>query len=446
MTLLPLTLFATLSLVSPAPAPSYPSQITPDLNFSAAYLQFFRVKQLIDQINIRRFEEFGKSPIPASEAEGKALDIIIPAAENVTEAPVPPQDEQPGNIPEIDLTDEALMSDTAGIVPVADPTAEAEVTTAAPAPEEIVTVQPREAEIDSEAPAKVPCLNNLCLLPSDEEVTTITATDGEVEVTTITAPEATTEASPEEEDVDPKLVISEVPVNPGPAIEDEDESLNEIDTGSGKFLVSKDTVSAARKYGYKILLKKVGGKEVPVGKFKYSLPTIVKITPEDDKVVVEALDDISPKMDVMEEVIETTAAPVVIEETTDPVEVDLKKESEDEIMDEVTTVAVDTEEASPDVTTAAPAEEEVTTLLSISDLLPEPITAVIPAVDIGDASISDSVIKISEETETALEEIKNKTSVRKSTWENEVLKLFSERRDRVLGLLRPYRRRGDNAG
>ena len=404
MTLLPLTLFATLSLVSPAPAPSYPSQITPDLDFSAAYLQFFRVKQLIDQINIRRFEEFGKSPIPASEAEGKALDIIIPAAENVTEAPVPPQDEQPGNIPEIDLTDEALMSDTAGIVPVADPTADAEVTTAAPAPEEIVTVQPREAEIDSEAPTL-----------TDEEVTTITVTDVEVEVTTITAPEATTEASPEEEDVDPKLVISEVPVNPGPAIEDEDESLNEIDTGSGKFFVSEDTVSAARKYGYKILLKKVGGKEVPVGKFKYSLPTIVKITPEDDKVVVEALDDISPKLDVMEEVIETTAAPVVIEETTDPVEVDLKKESEDEIMDEVTTVAVDTEEASPDVTTAAPAEEEVTTLLSISDLLPEPITAVIPAVDIGDASISDSVIKISEETETALEEIKNKTSVRKSS-------------------------------
>ena len=418
MTLLPLTLFATLSLVSPAPAPSYPSQITPDLDFSAAYLQFFRVKQLIDQINIRRFEEFGKSPVSASE--GKALDIIIPAAENVTEAPVPAEDEQPDNIPEIDLTDEAIMSDTVGIVPVPDPLAAAEVTTAAPAPEEIVTVQPREAEIDSEAPTL-----------TDEEVTTITVTDVEVEVTTITAPEATTEASPEEEDVDPKLVISEVPVNPGPAIEDEDESLNEIDTGSGKFFVSEDTVSAARKYGYKILLKKVGGKEVPVGKFKYSLPTIVKITPEDDKVVVEALDDISPKMDVMEVVIETTAAPVVIEETTDPVEVDLKMESEDEITDDVTTVAVDAE-ASSDVTTAAPAEEEVTTLLSISDLLPEPITAVIPAVDIGDASISDSVIKISEETETALEEIKNKTSVRKSTWENEVLKLFSERRDRVL--------------
>lgn len=383
MTLLPLTLFATLSLVSTAPAPSYPSQITPDLDFSTAYLQFFRVKQLIDQINIRRFEEFGHSPVPAAEA--KSLDnIIIPAAEVVAEtsADKPAEDD---NIPEIDLTDEAIMSDTAGIVAVPEPAAL----------EEVTTVQPAFVDTD---PVTVPV---------SDLVSTRTATD--VDVTTDTAPEVTTVASSEEEEdveVDQRLAISEVPVNP--AVEDEDESLNEIDTGSDKFFVSSDTISAARKYGYKILFKKIGGKEVPVGKIKFSLPTIVEITPEDDKVVVEANEDISPKMEIIEEVIETTVAPTVIEATTDAVKVDVRKESEEEIDDEVTTVT----DASLDVTTAAPAEEEVTTLLSVSDLLPEPITAVIPAVDIGEASISDSVIKISEETETALEEIKNKTSVR----------------------------------
>ena len=391
--LLLLTLFAALSLVTTAPAPSYSSQITPDLDFSTAYLQFFRVKQLIDQINIKRFKEFGHSPDSAAEA--KSLNApIIPAAEVVTEATLSAE-EQLDNIPEIDLTDEAIMSDTAGIVPLVEPTLEAEVTTAAPAPKNIATVLPLESEMDSEdALITMPCLNNYCLTVSDEEVTTIAASDPEV--TTIAAPESSTAAPPEEEDLNPKLVISEVPVNPGPAVEDEDESLNEIDTGSDKFFVSKDTVSAARKYGYKILLKKVGGKEVPVGKIKFSLPTIVEITPEDDHVVVEAIEDVAPKMETVEEVIVTTEAPAVIEETTEA----------------LGTAAVDTD-ASVDVTTTAPGEEELTTLLSISDLLPEPITAVIPAVDIGDASISDSVIKISEETETALEEIKNKTSVRK---------------------------------
>ena len=435
MTLLPLTLFATLSLVSAAPAPSYPSQITPDLDFSTAYLQFFRVKQLIDQINIRRFEEFGLTPVP--DAEAKSLDnIIIPAAEVIAETSVPAdKPAENDDIPEIDLTDEAIMSDTVGIVAVPEPPALTEVTTAQPAPVDTdsVTVRPREAVIDSEESIKMPCLNNFCISVSDEEVSTSTsATD--VDVTTVTAPEVTTVASSEKEDVevDPKLVNSEVPVNPGPVVEDEDESLNEIDTGSDKFFVSKDTISAARKYGYKILFKKIGGKEVPVGKIKFSLPTIVEITPEDDKVVVEALEDISPKMEIIEEVIETTVAPTVIEKTTDAVEIDMRKESEDEIDDdEVTTVTVDNN-ASLDVTTAAPAEEEVTTLLSISDLLPEPITAVIPSVDIGDASISDSVIKISEETETALEEIKNKTSVRNTILDDEVVKLISERCDCVL--------------
>ena len=110
-----LTLFAALSLVSTAPAPSYPSQITPDLDFNTTYLQFFRVKQLIDQINIKRFKEFGHSP--ESAAEAKSLNApIIPTEASATPSAEPAAEEQLDNIPEIDLTDEAIMSDTAGIV------------------------------------------------------------------------------------------------------------------------------------------------------------------------------------------------------------------------------------------------------------------------------------------------------------------------------------------
>lgn len=165
------------------------------------------------------------------------------------------------------------MSDTAGIAPEIDPRVEAELTTEAEvsqdsadvteetdtavvAEDTTVVAEVTDVVTVTEAPL-VTCLNNFCLpvSDSDDEVTTAAA---EAAVTEIT-PEAVTE------EVDTKLVISEVPVNPGPAVKD-DETLNEIDTGSDKFFVSQDTVNAAKKYGYKILLKKVGGKEVPVGR------------------------------------------------------------------------------------------------------------------------------------------------------------------------------------
>ena len=165
------------------------------------------------------------------------------------------------------------MSDTAGIAPEIDPRVEAELTTEAEvsqdsadvteetdtavvAEDTTVVAEVTDVVTVTEAPL-VTCLNNFCLpvSDSDDEVTTAAA---EAAVTEIT-PEAVTE------EVDTKLVISEAPVIPGPAVKD-DETLNEIDTGSDKFFVSQDTVNAAKKYGYKILLKKVGGKEVPVGR------------------------------------------------------------------------------------------------------------------------------------------------------------------------------------
>ena len=149
------------------------------------------------------------------------------------------------------------------------------------------------------------------------------------------------------------------------------------------------------------------------------MPTIVQISPGDD-VVEASSEDMAPVEEDTADFVEVsskdvipveddTAAVDVIETTTaEAIQIDLKDAPEEELIEE-TTVAIDTKLVN-DVTTAAPGAE-VTTLLAIADLLPEPITAVIPAVELGDASITDSVLKISEETETALDEIKNQTSV-----------------------------------
>ena len=149
------------------------------------------------------------------------------------------------------------------------------------------------------------------------------------------------------------------------------------------------------------------------------MPTIVQISPGDD-VVEASSEDMAPVEEDTADVVEAsskdvipveddTAAVDVIETTTaEAIQIDLKDAPEEELIEE-TTVAIDTKLVN-DVTTAAPGAE-VTTLLAIPDLLTEPITAVIPAVELGDASITDSVLKISEETETALDEIKNQTAV-----------------------------------
>ena len=149
------------------------------------------------------------------------------------------------------------------------------------------------------------------------------------------------------------------------------------------------------------------------------MPTIVQISPGDD-VVEASSEDMAPVEEDTADVVEAsskdvipveddTAAVDVIETTTaEAIQIDLKDAPEEELIEE-TTVAIDTKLVN-DVTTAAPGAE-VTTLLAIADILPDPITAVIPAVELGDASITDSVLKISEETETALDEIKNQTAV-----------------------------------
>ena len=75
---------------------------------------------------------------------------------------------------------------------------------------------------------------------------------------------------------------------------------------SDKFFISEESVNAARKYGYKILLKKIGGKVVPVGKIKFEFPTLIEISPIEDEVLTKEIE-------------KTTIAPAV-QETTEAVE------------------------------------------------------------------------------------------------------------------------------
>ena len=81
---------------------------------------------------------------------------------------------------------------------------------------------------------------------------------------------------------------------------------NEIDGELDSTFISVESKAAAKKYGYKILLKKVGGHEVPVGKIKFTIPTIIEVDDEDimeggsgDE--AEQLTTISPFREIIEE-------------------------------------------------------------------------------------------------------------------------------------------------
>ena len=71
--------------------------------------------------------------------------------------------------------------------------------------------------------------------------------------------ETTTEASGQQETTTEAVEAAEAETTTAATVAEndtkEDESLNEIDTDG--FVVSQDTLDSAKKYGYKILLKKV---------------------------------------------------------------------------------------------------------------------------------------------------------------------------------------------
>ena len=162
----------------------------------------------------------------------------------------------------------------------------------------------------------------------------------------------------------------------------EDEALNTIDTGS-----DTNSEEAQKKFGYKILLKKINGKEVPVGKIKFTFPTIIEITPV--KTPDETPITVAPGEEILPKVIEQNE--------------EIPEEVEEEIIPEV---LVEEEEER---------KLETTTELNLNDFLPEPITATIPEIEATEDEnlIATGVMKISEDTQEAIKEIMDQTAVSK---------------------------------
>ena len=364
------------------PAPTHSAQLSPALDTSAAYLQFFRVKQLIDDINLRQFRGFWSAPgTPPNPAPGQAVVDSVKKIEEsvedepeeeakadteVTEAVEAASEVDTAALPVVDLTEEAILSDSVGI--------------SLPAILDI----PLEAEVEEEV-----------MVTTEAPVNTKDGDDGDVTVTTAVA-------------------ITEP--------QDGDDSLNEVNTGNDEFHVSEETASAARKYGYKILLKKVGGKEVPVGTIKYTIPTVVETSAAEDALNVEdSSDDEEALVEDAELMVSADEAVVGEDEilpetgTEDPPmpvfdDIDVATESSpiiDVIEAEVSGEPKEAAAASPEVPAAQENVEETTTLLPIVDFLPDPITAVIP----DPASISEAAMKLSEDMEAAAAGIRSQGEV-----------------------------------
>jgi len=322
----------------PGKLPQAATVVTKDnFNFTNSYIQFFRVKDLIEHINLRKFKEFQEQATTHEDEN------------NQDEA----EDTQ---ITEIDLTDDAIIND--------------KVTGIVDAPDSGINV-PETTTLAQE------------VVEEDEEVTTVSIENSVDEkkllITTTTAPVAE-----DEEGEGYELTV------------DEYDSINEIDTGDDKFFVSKQTADAAQKYGYKILLKKVGTEEIAVGKIKFSLPTVVEIESVEHPITTTAGEDV--------EVVEVVTKAI---ETIDSTTVGAPQSTE--------VAATTTVVSQPEEVTEEELEQEVSTTtvaLAVTEIpdiyLPPPITALVPTVDtIDEKTIVEGVMKIEEETVTAIDEIMN---------------------------------------
>jgi len=250
-------------------------------NFSGHWHQFSRIKDLIDRINIKKFREVYDHE--ATNIEGSGLV-------------------------EIDLTDEAIIEQrvisgpaattayaettTAVSVPVHPTTAAAdstlapdESTTPAPAPADPTTLSPTTASLQPTTTASLQPTTTASLQPTASTVVDET-TVGEAEDTADALDDAedtadalddaedTADALDDAEDTADALDDAEDAYEAAlEAAKDEDNQVEDLD----QFFVSQDTLSAAKRFGYKILLRKVGGLNVAVGKIKFTFPTYVQI-------------------------------------------------------------------------------------------------------------------------------------------------------------------------
>ena len=310
-----LLLSSVISIGHLAPAPVTPLQ---DLDFKTTYMQFFKIKDLIDKININRFEEFYGPVVPRTTTPSEVT--VEDNSEVIFE----------DTLPEIDLTEEAILNDKVVVKMPED-----EVTTSAPELE--LTTVSLELEEPSTTTTAAPTTTKpptTTIAPNPTTASATTAVPTKLEPTTLIDEEETTQ---------PTFDVEE----------------NEIDGELDSAFISVESKTAAKKYGYKILLKKVGGHEVPVGKIKFTIPRIIEMEDEE-------------------------------------VEEDIMEGGSGDIGEELTTIS-----PLSDIIEERKTEEE-----------PAPITAVIPTLDnINDSTLAQGVIKMAEEAEVAVMELKNQTSV-----------------------------------
>merc|ERR1739838_698273 len=359
-----LVLFATQVLdVSTAPTKLSTDLLPEDHDYSQTYLQFFKIKDLIEKINIKKFREFQESR--ANGIEGPV------EAEVKDESSVASSED---NLPQIDLTEEAINNDEVnGKVPALD---------TYQAANEETTTAPTEAVIVEEAAV-------VTIAPTVAPIVAPTSVPSEAPATSKAVEDAGGLPQPSEEDV----------------------LLNEIDTGADKFFISKESVESAKKYGYKILLKKINGKEVPVGKIKFSFPTLVEINTVEDDSSEQVLSET-----VTEEIVELESGAETEAAVTEAVE-EIIVTTTVAALTPVETAYVATGGAIIEVTkveetTTAAVENiaETTTALAVT-YVPPPLVSVIPTVeDLDENTINKGVKQITEDTEVAIEEINNQNT------------------------------------
>jgi len=383
-----LVLFATLVLnVSSAPTKLTPDFFSENLDYSKTYLQFFKIKDLIEKINIKKFralqeskqQEIGSQTGPA--VINNESEATHPTIEVTTET------SSESSLPEIDLTVEAINNDEVnGNVDSLD--------TYRPKVEEVTTLSSL-----GEESSVITTLSSVT-----EEAVTEDSKEEEaastVSVTTTSSPAAASSAAPTGAPTaqpESPTTITYENVDDG-----ENEILNEIDTGDDKFFISKESVESAKKYGYKILLKKIGGKEVPVGKIKFSFPTLVEIDHVEDE---ESKQETEQSTNEGNTPVGEEGVTSSVNENEQSINEENAPVGEENVTSSVNENALNSETTIP--TYEVKTEVETTTALSVT-FLPPPLESVIPTIEeLDENTITEGVKQITEDTEVAINEIKN---------------------------------------
>jgi len=363
-----------------------------DTTFATTFEKFFRIKDLIDNINIKHFRALQGEKDQGGAPEIEAIEDASSDKVADTEEPV---------LTEIDLTEEAISND--------------QVT-------KKVTSEPIEA-IATEATGGI--FEEVTLALGEEISGKITTTDSsdrpeqtedEAETTTAVITQDSTDVEEEEMEEKEDEEDDEEDDEEEEKLKKEEDSSNEIDTDG--FVVSQDTLESAKKYGYKILLKKVDGRKVPVGKIKFTLPIYYHHTPLIEATAVSATEtttsnsvledsptEAPPTADSSTETATPTSAPAVTGSATD---LDIPTTKTVIVEDEVVETTTTTMAAEDDViyTTAIPT---VTTTLEVKELNAEdPILSDLPEIDTVDqTAIEEGALQVKANTELAVAEIEN---------------------------------------